>query len=153
MGQSLILFLLLTLFVCRSNTAVFGELILLDGTPFLMQLTLFITGMIKVHFWDDHYGAPPDNDDPEDITNLSPGTYSITISVTADGINFCTYDSTITINQNPQLTLSVIDDTLNCYGQNTGTVTALPTGGYTPYSYNWTNIDPNPLGDMQQKLA
>jgi len=102
---------------------------------------------------DDNYGAPPDNDDPEDITNLSPGSYSVTISLTADGVNFCTYDSIITINQNPQLTLSVIDDTLNCFGQNTGTVTALPSGGYLPYTYNWTNIDPNPLGDMQTETG
>ncbi len=32
-----------------------------------------------------------------------------------------------------------IDNQINCFGQNTGVLTANPAGGLTPYSYSWSN--------------
>ena len=70
------------------------------------------------------------------LTNLSPGTYIFTAS-DASG---CSRRDTVIITQPVQLTASVPNATqVNCTGSGTGTLTALPGGGTSPYTYAWNN--------------
>lgn len=67
------------------------------------------------------------------FTGLAAGTYDLQI---ADN-GFCTFDSTITINEPPQL-LSTSSSTFeSCLGANDGTLSLTASGGTGPYTYNW----------------
>ncbi len=71
------------------------------------------------------------------ITNLTAGSYTLTVT---DGNN-CSASSTGTVTQ-PAAALSVaVTATTNvlCFGNNTGSITTVATGGTTAYTYNWGN--------------
>ena len=68
------------------------------------------------------------------ITNVVSGTYFVTIT-DSNGC-FQTDSVTITNIPSPQVNISSFSDVL-CFGGNTGTATATPTFGATPYSYMW----------------
>jgi gliding motility-associated-like protein len=69
------------------------------------------------------------------ITNLSPGSYSVTVN---DGAG-CTASATYSITQPTQLVVNAPNITnLGCGGgANTGAITANVTGGTPNYTYNW----------------
>lgn len=69
------------------------------------------------------------------LTNLCSGTYIVTVT-NADG---CSQTDSVTITQPPQLTVSMSHTDVTCYGENTGSATATPSGGTAPYIYNWSN--------------
>jgi len=71
----------------------------------------------------------------EVLTELSPGFYSLT----ATDANNCTGADTIEVGAPEELTaeLQVTDN--DCFGQNGGSIVALPEGGTPAYSYNWSN--------------
>lgn len=73
----------------------------------------------------------------QDLSALFPGTYSLTVT----DINGCSNNSfSATITQ-PAAALNVTgtDVDILCFGGNTGTIDITPTGGTTPYTYNWNN--------------
>ncbi|MEO0790538.1 MAG: SprB repeat-containing protein, partial [Bacteroidota bacterium] len=74
--------------------------------------------------WDNGLSGPVQS-------NLDPGTYTIT--VTDD--NGCEEILTIEILEALSASSLVIDET--CFDQCDGTVTIMPNGGQSPYSYNW----------------
>jgi len=67
------------------------------------------------------------------ISNLCPGTYIVTIT---DSNNQQVIDS-VTITQPSPMTLQASGTDVLCNGGSTGSATVTPTGGTTPYSYNW----------------
>ena len=68
------------------------------------------------------------------LTNLAPGKYIFTV-VDASA---CVRSDTVTISQPAVLTATVPGATqTGCNG--TGTLTAIPSGGTSPYTYLWTN--------------
>ncbi len=69
-------------------------------------------------------------------TNLSPGTYTVTVT---DGNN-CTAIASVTVTGISCSTFSVGSSKTNilCNGQTTGSATANPNGGQAPYSYIWS---------------
>jgi len=69
------------------------------------------------------------------ISNLHTGTYSLSIT----DANNCISNSSTSITQPTVLTLSVTATNLSCNGVCSGTATALPTGGTSPYTYVWSN--------------
>lgn len=81
------------------------------------------------YFWAANAGGGTTNT----ATGLSAGTYSVTI---ADD-NTCTIDTFVTITEPPPLLLGMDSTDLDCFGAGNGTTTANPTGGTTPYSYQW----------------
>ena len=82
--------------------------------------------------------------------NLAIGNYSITISDT----NGCSLDTVVTITQpNDPLSLSGLKTDVNCYNDSTGSITINPSGGTTPYSYQWTANAGNNMTNMAQNLA
>tara|TARA_B110000908_G_C10259147_1_gene457823 strand:- start:434 stop:4141 length:3708 start_codon:yes stop_codon:yes gene_type:complete len=75
----------------------------------------------------------------EDINNLSPGTYSVTITKTNP--SSCSQDTSFTISQ-PQdplsSTVNLYQDVF-CYGDSTGIAIGHVIGGTAPYTYLWSN--------------
>ncbi len=72
----------------------------------------------------------------EDLTNLSVGTYTITVTDN----NGCTTSETLNIvYNNLELTSVVSATTVNCFGGNNGSINLLASGGQAPYQYNWNN--------------
>ncbi|MBI4646927.1 MAG: hypothetical protein HY738_10130, partial [Bacteroidia bacterium] len=72
------------------------------------------------------------------ITNLTAGTYSVTVT----DFNNCTVSATGSINQ-PAAALSATTTITNilCFGEKTGAIDLIPSGGTSPYSYSWSNGD------------
>ncbi|OWY21665.1 hypothetical protein C7N43_24105, partial [Sphingobacteriales bacterium UPWRP_1] len=75
--------------------------------------------------WSNDGPENPDND-PQDLSGLSVGTYSVTVTDT----NNCTAASSITITQPTALTASITGQTdVGCNGGNNGSVTIGASGG------------------------
>ncbi|MBL7927087.1 MAG: T9SS type A sorting domain-containing protein [Bacteroidia bacterium] len=71
--------------------------------------------------------------------NLAAGVYTVTVT----DQNNCTYIDSVTINQSGALILTTSSTPVLCNGGNTGTATANPSGGNTPYTYLWSNGQTN----------
>ncbi len=69
------------------------------------------------------------------ITNLAPGTYTVTVT-DAKG---CNAVGTTTVTQPAKLGVALTPTNIKCNGTFTGSVSATTTGGTAPYSYLWNN--------------
>jgi gliding motility-associated-like protein len=82
--------------------------------------------------WTGPNGFTSSNDT---ITNLSPGTYSVTVQD-----DTCSVTGSVTILQPSTLTAAVSAQTNNsCFGGNAGSATVTVTGGTAPYTYSWNS--------------
>lgn len=79
------------------------------------------------------YNWMPGNLNTQTITNLCPGSYSLTVT----DANGCTATATATITQPPLLQPNVSQTNVTCNGACNGTATSSPSGGVGPYSYSW----------------
>jgi gliding motility-associated-like protein len=70
----------------------------------------------------------------EDLTNLSPGTYSVTV-IDANG---CETSGSIGITQPNPLDATYTYSDILCAGNGDGAINATITGGTIPYVYSWT---------------
>ena len=72
----------------------------------------------------------------EDITSLSAGTYSVTVT----DANTCTASNTSIAVSEPSAALSVTatGTDVTCKGLNNGSITATVSGGNTTFSYSWS---------------
>ncbi|TXE15119.1 PKD domain-containing protein [Seonamhaeicola algicola] len=73
----------------------------------------------------------------EDISNLEPGSY--TVSILDDG--GCPFSETFTITEPDELVFSNINfdtETISCFQANDGNIAIDISGGTQPYTYNWT---------------
>ncbi|MEO0037812.1 MAG: hypothetical protein RIQ59_1023 [Bacteroidota bacterium] len=85
------------------------------------------TGSIS-YVWND--GATTQN-----RTNIAAGTYSVTAT---DATNCSTTLTGIAVTQsNAVLSATATQVNVACYGNASGTITITPTGGTSPYTYNW----------------
>lgn len=71
------------------------------------------------------------------IQDLSAGIYGVVVRDAMD----CIVTTSITINEPPPLTLSLIIESVPCEGNSSGVVRSIVAGGVEPYSYVWTNQD------------
>jgi hypothetical protein len=69
------------------------------------------------------------------LNGVSAGTYT----VTATDDNGCTATASVNVGQPALLDATISKTDVLCYGASTGSATANPTGGTTPYSYEWSN--------------
>ncbi len=77
----------------------------------------------------------PGNLNTEDISGLSAGNYSVTIS----DANGCTSTLSTSITEPPSLSLSGISTQVNCHGDQTGSIRASVSGGVQGITYSWSN--------------
>lgn len=75
------------------------------------------------------------------ISGISAGTYTATVT----DANGCTINNTITISQ-PAAALSLSNSSINvsCFGSSSGSSVITPSGGTSPYTYNWSNGSTTP---------
>lgn len=71
----------------------------------------------------------------EDITDLSQGIYTVTVT----DANYCTVSVTHFIDQPDELVFLLSADQWLCYGQTTTLYVALSQGGMPPYDFAWSN--------------
>ena len=69
-------------------------------------------------------------------TGLAAGAYMVTVTDN----NGCTVTANVTITQPTVLTVSTTQVNVLCFGNATGSTTAAPGGGTTPYTYSWNTI-------------
>jgi gliding motility-associated-like protein len=69
------------------------------------------------------------------LTSLVAGNYTITVT----DINGCTATTSVTVLQPTQLTATSVQDSVNCFGGNDGSITVTASGGMPSYSYNLGN--------------
>lgn len=71
----------------------------------------------------------------EDLSSLSAGTYSVTITDN----NGCTINDSYVITDPPLLGLSGTKTDITCFGADDGNIDVTVTGGEAPYTYAWSN--------------
>jgi gliding motility-associated-like protein len=80
------------------------------------------------------------NDTLSSINNLPSGNYSVTIT----DANGCTASQSVTLNQPNLLQITTINnDSVVCFGENTGAAQVISTGGTQPYNYLWSDSQTN----------
>ena len=67
-------------------------------------------------------------------TGLAAGTYTVTVT----DANGCVTTQSVNITEPPAITIAVSSTLAGCTVNN-GTATANPSGGVSPYTYNWSN--------------
>ena len=72
------------------------------------------------------------------IDSLSAGTYILHMSY--DSTDGCTTTDTVEITEYTEITSIPNEVDVDCYGDNTGSITANPVGGLAPYTYSWNTI-------------
>ncbi|MGB0861967.1 MAG: gliding motility-associated C-terminal domain-containing protein [Saprospiraceae bacterium] len=100
-------------------------------------LNLTATGGVApyTYNWDNGIGAT------EDPTNLTAGTYNVTIT----DANNCQFTTAFTLNEPTVLTVNAIASTnfngfnISCKNGNNGAIDLTAAGGTAPYTYNWDN--------------
>ncbi len=76
-----------------------------------------------------------DNDDPEDLTGLSAGSYSVTVT----DINGCSDLGTFTVNEPAVLSINSVVVSVSTNGGSDGFINLTIAGGTSPYSFDWDN--------------
>lgn len=84
------------------------------------------------------YSWAPGGATTSTITNLCPGTYTVTVR----DVNNCVSTDQVTITQPKVLDATPTFTNISCNGACNGTATAAATGGTTPYSYRWLPMLP-----------
>ncbi|WP_303317805.1 PKD domain-containing protein [Flavivirga abyssicola] len=119
-----------------SNTGTI-EITISGGIP-------FTTGPPYQISWTGPNGYTNSN---EDISNLEPGNYAVTINDEGD----CPFTDTFTILEPEELIFSSISfdpETISCFGADDGSINIDIYGGTTPYTYNWTR-NGNPFSNTE----
>jgi hypothetical protein len=75
----------------------------------------------------------------EDISNLTSGNYSVTITDN----NLCSSTNSVTITQPTLLTSSLTSVNVSCFNGVNGSINLTPSGGTSPYTYSWSNGSTN----------
>ena len=71
----------------------------------------------------------------EDLTNLTTGTYTITVT----DANSCEGNLTITISNSGDISVDLSSTNPTCATEANGSITAMVTGGQNPLTYEWSN--------------
>jgi hypothetical protein len=91
--------------------------------------------------------SSPSSTNPN-LTNLSPGTYSLT----GTDANGCTTTQSVTITQPSAITITQTNNVNSSCSSNTGSATVIATGGTGTFSYSW-NTSPVQTGATANNLA
>ena len=96
------------------------------------SIDLTITGIFTTIDWDND--GTGDNDDMEDLSGLSAGTYSVTVN---NAIN-CPATLSVTLTNTPGPSAFATQVNTTC-GTSNGSINLTVNGGVAPYSFDWDN--------------
>lgn len=100
------------------------------------SIDINVSGGTPPYTYDWDNDGTGDNDDPEDLQNISAGNYSVSIMDAA--ANTANLDTTLT--EPSDLDLSApLAAAVTCYGTSQGYLSVFPSGGTPPYTYDWDN--------------
>jgi len=90
-------------------------------------------------------GDPSFSETTQDLTNINVGEYTVIVSdsnsISSSGSG-CIASQSFTITEASVLNIStVITNTLSCFGDTDGQITATASGGSPPFSYSWFEIN------------
>ena len=94
-------------------------------------INLTVTGGTSAYTFNWNNGATSQN-----INTLYAGTYSVTVT---DSRGCTTTSSTTILQPDAALTVIITKNDIRCFGNATGTASALVSGGTGNYHYNWSN--------------
>ncbi len=80
------------------------------------------------------------------VTGISAGTYSLTIT----DLEGCTAVNQYTVNEPSELLAGIVQDTVSCSNSADGELAVVPSGGTSPYSYQWS---PNALSSTDSLVT
>ncbi|WP_367392859.1 DNRLRE domain-containing protein [Lewinella sp. LCG006] len=84
----------------------------------------------------------------EDLSGLTAGEYGVTVT----DVNGCFSVTSVEITQPTELLTDHTQVNVSCFGESTGSIDLIVTGGTMPYSYSWT-LDGGPFGAITQDLS
>lgn len=99
-------------------------------------------------------GTPPytylwnHNSNTQDISNLSAGTYTVTVT----DANGCTRVNTSVVTQGQATNLNFQTSNATCFGENNGAINLTVAGGIINATYDWSNDGPDNPDDDPQDL-
>ncbi|MBU0765363.1 MAG: hypothetical protein KJ607_11070, partial [Bacteroidetes bacterium] len=71
------------------------------------------------------------------LNGISAGTYYVTVT----DANGCTSEETVVVSQPDSLAAGIVVTDVSCFGESEGQADLTVTGGLTPYTYLWTNLE------------
>jgi hypothetical protein len=99
--------------------------------------------------WSNDGPESPDND-PQDLSGLAVGTYTVTVTDAAG----CSATTSATVTNAPALALSTQVLNTSCAGTMDGEVDLIVSGGVPGYTYDWNNDGAeNPDNDAQDLIG
>ncbi|MFN8346831.1 MAG: Ig-like domain-containing protein [Spirosomataceae bacterium] len=99
--------------------------------------------------WSNDGFENPDND-PQDLSGLPVGTYTVIVTDAAS----CTATTTVTVTNAPALSLSTQVLNASCNGAIDGEIDLIVSGGVPGYTYDWSNDGlENPDNDPQDLIG
>lgn len=100
------------------------------------EIDLSVTGGTFPYSFDWNNDGVGDNDDPEDLTNLAEGDYSVIITDAAG----CTATASFMVNEPPcALSISINVQDASCQGNMDGGLDMTISNGAAPYTIDWNN--------------
>ena len=80
--------------------------------------------------------AHTDNGTTSTVGTIAAGSYTVTVNDATSGT--CSVTGTYSLQQSSTLAATSTVTNTTCHGDSAGTMTALPTGGLSPYTYAWS---------------
>ncbi len=99
------------------------------------KINLAVQGGTAPFIYDWSNDGVGDNDDPEDLHNLSTGSYTVTVT---DGLG-CTASKSFQVTQPSEIFVNAGIGNTSSIGGNDGWIDLTVTGSTPPYFYDWNN--------------
>jgi hypothetical protein len=112
------------------------------------SINLTVSGGTGAYIFDWDNDGTGDNNDTEDLSSLTIGTYNVTVY----DANSCSTTASAGISQPTAINTTVTTQNVSCFSFNDGSITLVVTGGAGGYTFDW-DIDGMGDNDDPQNLT